>query len=248
MNESFVKARTIFDRMMEDSLAIHSGCKSFALLGLRFPTHHRREKMSTSNPIRITEPKRHPFKVVLVLVPVKMGFLRVPLRVTAGPRGTISPDITDTPDLRLRTLMALTGLIKVLLSPSSMGTQMSMRSSSRLVMYSHMHSSPGARVRSEAHSSNLPLSRYPPSNNSLRPRNSYRSRLNSCSSNLRNPSPPKPSSHHKYRNQLNNNPDLRTFTIPTALTPIRMSKRGPRTMHRAVKILRVPCTLSLFRA
>jgi signal transducing adaptor molecule len=32
MNESFVKARTIFDRMMEDSLAMHSGCKSLVAL------------------------------------------------------------------------------------------------------------------------------------------------------------------------------------------------------------------------
>jgi signal transducing adaptor molecule len=31
MNESFVKARTIFDRMMEDSLAMHSGCKLFSV-------------------------------------------------------------------------------------------------------------------------------------------------------------------------------------------------------------------------
>lgn len=29
MNETFVKARTIFDRMMEDSLARHSGCMTF---------------------------------------------------------------------------------------------------------------------------------------------------------------------------------------------------------------------------
>lgn len=31
MNESFVKARNIFDRMMEDSLAMHSGCKPLLL-------------------------------------------------------------------------------------------------------------------------------------------------------------------------------------------------------------------------
>jgi hypothetical protein len=29
MNESFVKARTIFDRMMEESLARHSECMRF---------------------------------------------------------------------------------------------------------------------------------------------------------------------------------------------------------------------------
>jgi hypothetical protein len=32
MNESFVRARTIFDRMMEESLARHSECMVFFLL------------------------------------------------------------------------------------------------------------------------------------------------------------------------------------------------------------------------
>lgn len=33
MNESFVKARTIFDRMMEDSLAKHAACQTKLLFG-----------------------------------------------------------------------------------------------------------------------------------------------------------------------------------------------------------------------
>lgn len=31
MNESFVKARTMFDRMMEESLALHSECMIFSI-------------------------------------------------------------------------------------------------------------------------------------------------------------------------------------------------------------------------
>lgn len=32
MNETFVKARGMFDRMMEDSLARHSGCEPLSLV------------------------------------------------------------------------------------------------------------------------------------------------------------------------------------------------------------------------